>query len=118
MANSILLTSSLFFGSMQLFYVYTYIDREFGLFVLLGVLTSIFNHGSSIEIIKYLDRITMYIGYILNTIILLEFNLLYYILILNLAVLFYLIAKILNSSFMHVLSHMLIMFVNIYILAN
>lgn len=120
MSNIILLKSSILCGLFQLIFIFLYININFNycLFVLTGILTSIFNHGLTFNFIKYLDRITMYIGYLLNIIILIQMFDLIMIFILNMSVVFYILSKYLNYSFIHAISHIIIAYINIHIIIN
>ncbi len=120
MSNIILLKSSILCGLIQLIFIFLYISINFNycLFVLTGILTSIFNHGLTFNFIKYLDRITMYIGYLLNIIILIKMFNFIMIFILNMSVVFYILSKHLNYSFIHVISHIMIAYINIHIISN
>jgi len=120
MSNIILLKSSILCGLIQLIFIFLYISINFNycLFILTGILTSIFNHGLTFNFIKYLDRITMYIGYLLNIVILIKMFNFIMIFILNMSVVFYILSKYLNYSFIHIISHIIITYINIYIISN
>ncbi len=120
MSNIILLKSSILCGLIQLIFIFLYISINFNycLFILTGILTSIFNHGLTFNFIKYLDRITMYIGYLLNIIILIKMFNFIMIFILNMSLVFYILSKYLNYSFIHVISHIMIAYINIHIISN
>lgn len=64
MANQILYDSSLLLGNVNLFVVFTsiYTPLLFKLIVIFGVLTSIWNHGSTSTIAKKMDRCVMVLG--------------------------------------------------------
>ncbi len=116
--NILLLYSSLFFGCIQSIIIFNYIhiNYNYGIFILFGIFTSIINHGFTHILFKYLDRLTMYIGYIINTIMSLENIIL--LTILNLSVIFYMLSKKFNYSVIHIFSHLLIIIVNSYIILS
>ena len=93
MVNKTLLISSFVFGS---YHIYSFIyDMSFknSLF-LLGTTTSILNHGTNLEFVKYLDRLVM-LGCILY------FHSIYF----GIPIFFFILAKYQKSDSLHICSH-------------
>ena len=93
MVNKTLLVSSLFFGS---YHIYSFIyDMSFvNTLFFIGTATSILNHGTTIQSIKYLDRFHM-------VACIFYFRSLY----LGIPILFFILAKYRQSNILHICSH-------------
>ena len=67
MANFILLKSSIILGVLNLLFVFYYNSvTSFKICIIIGVLTSILNHGLTNDYLKYFDRIAMIYGIIVE----------------------------------------------------
>ena len=119
MSNHVLVISSVFFGILNLMFVYTFtIPSVFIYLVSGGIILSILNHSLTINYIKNLDRMFMLSGFFINTYLQYYYNLSYicsYSLLLSVG--FYIFVKLcgfLNknylNNFFHLFSHLLITF--------
>lgn len=130
MVNSVLLTSSIIFGVVHFVVMTLSLHIDFGLksLIIVGITTSIINHGSTNHIIKLCDRFVMIIGFVLDLYfisqIINKFHRDNCFLILFLAAGFYIFTKFIYkifksikiSNILHILSHFTLTFLNIYLI--
>jgi hypothetical protein len=106
MANKTLLYSSLLFGTLQLFFLFLNPPLILTLVIVCGTLTSIWNHGSTSQSAKRIDRLVMSIGAAIDACY--AAHLPWSLLLLFMAILSYAIAKLSKSNVPHVLAHALL----------
>lgn len=75
------------------------------MFYVIGCLISILNHTLTISIIKYIDRLYIMIGFIIDMLVYKDEIMIIYLIS---SVLFYLIGKITRTTENHLLSHIII----------
>ncbi len=116
MACIVLAITSYISTFIHLFFLYYYPpDILYFLFILFSLLISILNHSFTYNLLKYIDRLTMFIGFFItynkSFNYLLKFALL-------LIIPFYFLSKKYNIIQFHVICHILITIINISIIKN
>ena len=102
MVNKILLTSSVCFGSYHV-YSYMYDMSLVNAMFLIGTTTSILNHGTTIDSIKYIDRLYM-------VLCILYLRSLY----LGIPIFFFIAGKYKRSNILHICSHASLTVLSVY----
>ena len=120
--NIYLLNSSIFFGSLHIYYALSYrIWPLYMHYMTLGIASSILNHAFTDSYLQFADRFIMSLGFIIDTAILVQNNLFDRWLIMTielLAVMCYMYSKKRESIALHTLAHALITFSHCSILSS
>lgn len=114
--NLLLFASSLIFGFSHCIYVFQILSHHIYFYsVLLGVVTSVLNHGSNSLLFKYMDRFAMYCLFVYNLYLCFHFWLLSSLFCLISAVVSYICAKRTNNSKFHIMSHIWVSLNNVLV---
>lgn len=114
--NFILFYCSTILGLCQCLYIFQILSHHIYFYsVLLGVITSILNHGFNHYLLQYIDRIVMYFLFCYNLYLCCRYWLLHCLFYLLNAVVLYILAKRTKNSKWHVLSHICVSINNIFV---
>ena len=117
MANINLLYSSIFFGTILLFFCCKYNSNKLLVnLTIIGVLTSILNHMCQDELLQSIDRITMVIGVFIILYISIKENKILPIIGILLTIFLYFLSKYTENDLYHFYAHILITIVIILLL--
>lgn len=107
MANNLLFISSIISTILHLYFI-----NNISIYIYAGLLTSLLNHKFTNIYFIYLDRITIFIGFIINLIII--YNT-YLLILLLISVKLFILAKITNNYYYHFASHLVLTYLHILI---
>ena len=117
MANINLFLTSYLMLIAHTFAIFIY-QPPFIIFIIyiIGPLVSVWNHGTSSIIAKFIDRFTMVIGYLIDLIYIYKLNNIYVLILIHLSVICYFISKITKLTTFHLIAHIIIILTHLLLL--
>jgi hypothetical protein len=117
MANKDLFLTSYLMLIVHSFAIFIY-QPPFIIFItyIIGPLVSVWNHGTTSIIAKFIDRFIMIFGYLIDLLYIYKLKNIYILISIHLAIICYFIAKITKNTSFHLLSHIIIIFTHILLL--
>ena len=85
---------------------------------IIGPIVSVWNHGTTSIIAKFIDRSVMVFGYLIDLTYIYKIKNIYVLILIHLAIICYFISKLTNIISFHLLSHIIIIITHIIILYN